>query len=370
MKDKTSNKYSDTRDNSSIYIDSDNIISVDLSNIKGYTISNLADAISLISQLYNSGDFESACLLSNYAFNSAKRENQSSEEFRRNLTVLYGLAGDVYAENGDFIQSQQFYKSFQCLKMQLKTNLFKDTQFSETIKLYQFRRFSNYTLTNLLNHEITLSSPKTMNDVFDSLIYQWLGSPIYGVSARHKKHLKPYKQSFDDYRIACFCEDCKEKSQYAIQNNLMWSHYADEHQGFCIEYVFHRDDFRRDKLDEMTASRLFKMNYWDPDTDDPIDFSRLQSDNTLNPATAFLTKHKNWSYENEVRLLQYKPQEGALRVQYKLCDKSKISAIYFGYRCPNENIQIIKKLLLGTRTRFYKMEIDYSNIFKFKLVEI
>lgn len=370
MKDQTSNKYSDTEEIPTIYIDSDKRLSIDLSNCKGHFISKLADAIPLINLYYKNGDFKKAYLLCELAIRFAKREDQSTEEFRRNLTVLYGLAGDACAENGDLIKSLKFYKSFQCLKMQLKTNLFKDTQSSETIKLYQFRRFSNYTLTNLLNHKITLSSPKTMNDVFDSLIYQWLGSPIYGVSARHKKHLKPYKQSFDDYRIACFCEDCKEKGQYAIQNNLMWSHYADEHQGFCIEYVFHRDDFRRDKLDEMTASRLFKMNYWDPDTDDPIDFSRLQSDNTLNPATAFLTKHKNWSYENEVRLLQYKPQEGALRVQYKLCDRSKVSAIYFGYRCPEENIQIIKKLLSETCIRFYKMEVDYSNIFKFKLVEV
>lgn len=370
MKDQTSNKYSDTDEIPTIYIDSDKRLSVDLSNCKGLIISNLADAIPLINWHYKNGDFENACRLCELAFKLAKREDQSSEDFRRNLTILYGLAGDACAENGDFINSLEFYKSFQCLKMQQKTNLFKDTQSSETIKLYQFRRFSIYAIANLLNNEITLSSPKTMNDVFDSLIYQWLGSPIYGASARHKKHLKPYKQSFDDYRIACFCEDCTEKNQYAIQNNLMWSHYADEHQGFCVEYVFHSEDFKRDEFAEMTASRLFKMNYWDPAIDGPIDFTRLQSDNTLTSATAFLTKHKNWSYENEVRLLQYKPQDGALRVQYKLCDRTKVSAIYFGYRCPEESIQIIKELLSESCIRFYKLEVDYSDVFKFKLVEI
>lgn len=353
-----------------VYINPDGTGTIDFTGCKGYLISSLDEAVAVLNDLYMKGDFESALCLLKLAFDLARKSDQSSEEFRRALTKLYGLAGDISAEYGDTKSALEYYKSFQCLKMQLKNNLFRDTTPSETIKLYQFRKFSNYSLANLLNKEVTLSSPKIMNDVFDSLIFQWLNSPSYGLTAVHKKHLEPYKKSFDDYRIACFCEDNLDKGQFAIQNNLMWSHYADEHQGFCIEYLFSSDDFRRDEFNNITASRLFRMNYINPSSDKPIDFQNINNESSFNSAIAFLTKHKDWSYENEVRLLQYQPKDATNHVQYRLSEKTVINAIYFGYRCPEANIQVIKELMSGRNIKFYKMEIDYSNIYQLNFIEI
>ncbi len=112
------------------------------------------------------------------------------------------------------------------------------------------------------------------------------------------------------------------------------------------------------------------MNYWNPETDKPINFQDINNDGTLTSAMAFLTKHKDWSYENEVRLLQYQPKDAAEHVQYQLSKKTLISAIYFGYHCPEANIQVIKELLSGNNIKFYKMSIDFSNIYKFKCHEI
>ena len=58
------------------------------------------------------------------------------------------------------------------------------------------------------------------------------------------------------------------------------------------------------------------------------------------------------------------------RVQYSLSPKTQIPAIYFGYRCPDADIQVIKKLLENTDVKFYKMDIDYSNVYKLKYREI
>ncbi len=370
MDKNNSTKSSDEEKIPTIYINPDGSFIADFTDCKAYRISNFYDVVSVLNDLYIKGQFEAASTLLRRAFKWAKESNQSPEDFRRALTKLYGLAGDITAELGDTKSALEFYKSFQCLKMQLKNNLFRDTVPSETIKLYQFRKFSNYTLANLLNKEITLSSPKIMNDIFDSLIYQWLDSPSYGLTAIHKKHLDPYKESFNDYRIACFCEDNPDKGQFAIQNNLMWSHYANEHQRFCVEYIFNSDDFRKDEFNKTSSSRLFRMNYWNPETDKPIDFQDINNDGTLTSAMAFLTKHKDWSYENEVRLLQYQPKDAAEHVQYQLSKKTLISAIYFGYRCPEANIQVIKELLSGNNIKFYKMSIDFSNIYKFKCHEI
>lgn len=363
-------KSSDEEKIPTIYINPNGTVSADSTDCKGYLVSNFYEAVSFLNNLYIKGQFEAASFFLEFAFKLAKESDQSSEDFRKALTKLYGLAGDISAEYGDSKSALEYYKSFQCLKMQLKNNLFRDTVPSETIKLYQFRKFSNYSLANLLNKEVTLSSPKIMNDIFDSLIYQWLNSPSYGATTLHKRHLDPFKVSFNDYRIACFCEDNPVKDQYAVKNNLMWSHYADEHQGFCVEYLFNSDDFRKDEFDKISSSRLFRMNYWNPDTDKPIDFVNLKKDEPLSFSVAYLTKHKDWSYENEVRLLQYKPQGGTLHVQYQLSEKTSIIAIYFGCRCSDANIQIIKELMSGRNVKFYKMKIDFTNIYQLNYIEI
>lgn len=327
---------------------------------------SLEEIISLITSLYYKKQFSEAKALLSKAFELAKKADQSSEDFRRDLTQLYNVTGKILGELGEDKESLNFYECFQCLKMQLNPNISTDSQPLEAIKLYQFRKFSDYTLANLLNKELTLSKPTVMNDIADSLINIWLTSPSFGATTQNKRHLDPYKESFRDYRIASFCENNPQKKQYAVQNTLMWSHYADEHRGFCIEYLFHHDDFRKDDFSNNSASRLFRMNYCDSD-DHPIDFEKVSR---LSTSLAFLTKYKEWSYENEVRLLQYKPRQGALREQYKLSANTKISAIYFGYRCPKIHIQIIKKLLKDSDVKFYKMEIDYSNVYKLKYTEL
>ena len=324
------------------------------------------EIISLITSLYYKKQFSEAKALLSKAFELAKEADQASEEFRKDLTQLYGVAGDVMGELGENKESLQYYECFQCLKMQLTPNLFTDPHPSGILKLYQFRKFSDYALANLLNKELTLSRPAIMNDIADSLINIWLISPSFGATAQNKRHLEPYKESFKDYRIASFCEDNPQKKQYAVQNTLMWSHYADEHRGFCIEYLFHRDDFRRDDFKNNSASRLFRINYRDSNKE-PVDFEKVS---TFSTSDAFITKSNDWSYENEVRLLQYKPKQGALREQYKLSANTKISKIYFGYRCPEANIQIIKKLLKKSDVKFYKMKIDYSNVYKLKYTEL
>ena len=333
---------------------------------------NLKETISLISKLYYDTKFEEAKLLLQCAFKKAKKADQSSDAFRKDLTKLYGFAGDILGELNDFTESLKYYESYQCLKMQLKTNLFKDTEEPDTIHLYQFRRFTDYNLANLINKELTLSKPTEMNDIVDSLVYAWLDSPTFGETAQNKLHLAPYKESFRDYRICSFCEDNPDKRQYAIQNTLMWSHYADNHKGFCVDYLVHKDDYRRDNFSEISASRIFRINYYDPDNNENknFDLENLLSPVNLSTSDAFITKYKDWSYENEVRLLQYKPKQGALREQYKLSPNTKIVAVYFGYRCPDADIQIIKNLLGNTGVKFYKMDVDFSNVYKLQHKEV
>lgn len=366
----SSNKGTDGGNIPTLYLDPDGVGTLDLSNCQGYIISNLKEAVGSISDLYFKGDFESALPLIKLAYNIALKTDKSiqqTEEYRKTLTTYYGLAGDVYGELGYRSDALRLYENFQFLKMQLKSNLFKNQEPKDSVTLFQFRKFSEYTLANLLKSEITLSRPSAMNDIVDTLVLSWINSPSFGRTSKFKKHLDVYKKSFQDFRIASFCESNPSKEQIAVKNPLMWAHYADEHRGFCVEYQFDKSDFRRDDFNNLTASRIFRVKYSDPGKK-PIDFEN--SDSSLFIDVGFFTKSIEWSYENEVRLIQYKPTNGNIREQYSLSPKTKVIAIYFGYRCSADIIQIIKNLLCGRNIKFYQMDIDYSNVHRLKYKEI
>ena len=90
--------------------------------------------------------------------------------------------------------------------------------------------------------------------------------------------------------VGCLCTDFK--------NRLMWSHYADGHKGFCVEY-----DFSQSK--ELLPFPVYYTN------ERPLVPWKAAIDNTPeNMAAAtvdliltLLTKDSAWSYENEWRIL-------------------------------------------------------------------
>lgn len=270
------------------------------------------------------------------------------------LDQVCGLIADTYGAIDDAKNALKFYEYHHFMKMQLK----HDFESENCVKLYQFRRFSEYSIANLLKREITISHPSVMNDINDTLIINHLSSPNYGQGCYDQKHLPYFKKSYDDYRIASFCSDDYENGRYAISNVLMWTHYAQEHMGFCIEYQFSPEDYMRNDIKSRTASRLFRIRYASSN-------SAINVDEQKTTELAFLTKSFDWKYENEVRMLQYKPANGALRQQYSLNSETKISAIYFGVRCPDSTISIIRKLI-DSNIPLYKMKIDYSDIFNLK----
>lgn len=270
------------------------------------------------------------------------------------LDKVCGLMADIFGALDDSTNAQKFYEYHHFMKMQLNHDFKSDNN----VNLYQFRRFSEYSIANLVKREITLSHPSVMNDINDTLILNHLSSPNFGRGCYDQKHLPYFAKSYDDYRIASFCSDDPENGRTAISNTLMWAHYAQEHRGFCIEYQFSPKEYMRNDIKGCTASRLFRIRY-------ASESSIINVDDSRTTDLAFLTKSSDWKYENEVRLLQYKPANGALRQQYSLNSDTKITAIYFGVRCPDSTISIIRKLV-GADIPLYKMRIDFFDIYNLK----
>jgi hypothetical protein len=124
----------------------------------------------------------------------------------------------------------------------------------------------------------------------------------------------------------------------------MWSHYADEHRGFCIEYD--TTDIEHPNLAPVAygASRAIKASDlfdW-LIKEDQAAYQRVFS-------TFFFSKSSEWKYEKEWR--EVCDDHGIKNVEYRM------SAIHFGMRCDPAVITSIVKLLDDTD------EIDLYNVY-------
>ena len=154
---------------------------------------------------------------------------------------------------------------------------------------------------------------------------------LCGHNARHKNHVTAFKASFNYLRATSFCTD--SSSSKAIENTLMWAHYANCHKGICVEYELGKKDFSSNYTSGATLMRLMRIKYIDPNLDSNVlDFTNPET--KMNMRTALATKSIDLAYENEVRMIAYTPTEEQKYVQCTLDTPNPIKAIYFGVKCP------------------------------------
>jgi hypothetical protein len=261
---------------------------------------------------------------------------------------LYFYAGELFAEAGLIEDSLKFYKSYH------QANRVK-SHYEST--LYSFRPFNEYSLSDLVNNEITLVHPSEFNDPFDTLVLPW--TKRFEKSCKEKNHIEPYRSSFDYFRVKSFVKDTSIAKAY--KNVLMWSHYADEHRGFCIKYRF-EEDFTK----ETPWSLSFRpILYTKKNEKKNLEKEHIDTD------LAFCTKQFLWRYENEVRLIAYMPELPDSKKHFNpipMGEFCHIDSIYFGIRCGENVINTIKNILKSTETKYYHMTSQPCDIFNLKAV--
>ena len=144
------------------------------------------------------------------------------------------------------------------------------------------------------------------------------------------------------FLIGCLCTDYK--------NKLMWSHYADSHKGFCIEY-----DYSLMDIDAHTILPL-PVVYSD---ERPLISWKAAFDNTpenLEEAVAqftkgLLTKDSIWSYENEWRIL-------VKTTEMPNIPMPRISCVYLGASISDENRNAILKIAKEKHYKVKQMVVD------------
>ena len=126
-------------------------------------------------------------------------------------------------------------------------------------------------------------------------------------------------------------------------NILMWPHYAQNHEGFVLEFDAHHDYFHGQRTPEDEFHRLRRVNYRRERPN--LDF------NDMTGIILFLVKSNDWAYENEWRILKPLP-DATKRIDadpYPIdlfsFPRSVVKSVILGARARPETVERIKAVL-------------------------
>jgi len=224
-------------------------------------------------------------------------------------------------------------------------------------KLYKYRRFDVRTLRSLTEAEIHYAQPRTFNDPMDcdptievDVSRETLEKLYYRLLLRHETkdeaskavgYLRYMSTEYGDFRtdrdveaylIRMLAGRIKDELDDEFgktgvlslsatwSSALMWSHYADEHRGICIEYDTRDQGHPRLAAVHYRAPRAIKTSdlvRWKVRDDEAAKGRVLE--------TYFYAKSGEWRYEKEWRDLR--DASGVTEVPFRT------TAIHFGLRC-------------------------------------
>ena len=156
-------------------------------------------------------------------------------------------------------------------------------------------------------------------------------------------------------RIACFSE--------SVDSILMWSHYADSHKGFVLEYDF-RPMLKNPIEHVLIAPVIYDEERLDVSSYIAWEFLHLLKVNSKNPDIASHLKvalHKSvaWAYEKEWRLIDSRSPESMNGSVSAISYKPK--AIYYGAHMDAGKKSLLHGIAQEKGIREYEMYIDYSS---------
>lgn len=129
-------------------------------------------------------------------------------------------------------------------------------------------------------------------------------------------------------------------------DEVMWSHYAEGHHGYCVEY-----DLSRLVLEARAHWSTFPVRYSDaPPTLSIDDFLEPRPEGSQT-ARLLGYKSKRWGYEEETRVVV--PRHGLNSYA-----RASLKAIYFGVRFPEERVEAVQAALAGRGARFFRMSFE------------
>ena len=220
--------------------------------------------------------------------------------------------------------------------------------------LRKYVPYTTYLLENLINKKIACVSPLLFNDPLDS--YFLRDENII----KNFKDIKP-----KNIRVACLNYINKSNNIVVANEMLMWAHYADSHNGICIEYDVDENDFTpfpmlgEEEFNDADFLILSEIKY----QNNFLNELRLivPEDISKDIFSLFLTKDRAFEYENEYRILKYSNNDDNII----FINAPIINKIIFGLRCKDsiKNVIInINKYIYNDNIKLYKINDDFKEV--------
>lgn len=136
-----------------------------------------------------------------------------------------------------------------------------------------------------------------------------------------------------------------------VNNELLWSYYGGGHSGFAIEYDLDKLKFC------FNHDNFFKIFDFEVDYVKSVpvtNMSLLEKDKTCELIKKYVgVKSKSWKHEKEIRLIF--ESSGLYEIDHRC-----VTAIYFGLRMSDEEVDLIMRKLAGRGVLYYKMNLDVN----------
>ena len=249
-------------------------------------------------------------------------------------------------------------------------------EYPKVNRLYKYYAYSVHSLSVLINRKVWFSKPATLNDPFDiDFDFCFCLSPsklklmidvvknrpntspeiLDKLKSLEKNNMNPNdRKSLKAILNNQFREDKKNWGVFCMsesdKNILMWSHYADHHKGFCIEFL--RSPGNDLGNIDMTRPATYSCVYPAPDFTDEKFYDDL-----------FFTKAKGWEYEREWRMLNDKGGDILEPLSVP------ITAVIIGLRMPCQHRATIKNILSKNPEIKYRKTEKVPKEFRLKIVD-
>jgi len=244
------------------------------------------------------------------------------------------------------------------------------------IGLFKFRECNDNLFNILSNSQLWFSKPAELNDPFDCRVdiidclenaIKYFGGinqskwrDLMTLRTKHEVILNTIQMHSKELGLCSF-----SGSININENPLLWSHYANKHEGVCLMYKIPHDF-----VSNKNVLAISPVTY-DEEDNQPLTkwfienaglFDRDNIDDLLMGLHKYVLtiKDNSWSYEGETRLIR--DQSGLLYI-----DKVFLAQVTFGLHTDTENENRIKDILKSDKgyshvdlTRMVRSNSDFG----------
>ncbi len=291
------------------------------------------------------------------------KQDSTDKDFREVLREELFKIASIESKKGDFSNSIR-----QCVETHCPDSLFR------------YRQYTDNNLDAFKEDKMYLATPASQNDPYDNLYFfddfmldlvrgnmEFIeNNPNHGLA--QNKELIDVAVEFLQHAVIVACYTDKYDSM------LMWSHYAQNHEGYLLEYS--KDDivntgvdlfpvlYSRERYNACRTINYMVRNaiaYFHPNIPHLQELRKIierRKPSEYEKIISGMVKSPDWSYENEWRHIQI---NDILNTAPKFIEDITPIAIYYGSKMADEDKDQLHEIAQSKGIKEYQMYVDFAS---------